>query len=88
MLGVIQQCLDPWLSEAPGASIQWLLLSPNDVLCVRVAVKILFQLLPGERVQLLDARDCDIFDLVVGTVLDERSIDLSGAENDSVDLVA
>ena len=89
MLRVVQQCLDPWLSESPCACVERLLLRPDNCPNIWVAVEIVPKLCPREGVQLLNARDRDIFVLVyvLLAVLDQRSIHLTGAQDDAVDLV-
>lgn len=86
VLRVVQQRLDPRLSEAPRASIERLLLRPDDILRVRVAVEVLFELLPGEGVQLLNAGDGHVADVIVGAVLVQRGVDLACAKDDTRDL--
>lgn len=85
-LGLVQQSLDSGLSETPGSGVQWLLLTPDDCLGVLVAVEVLLELLPWERVQLLNSSDGGVLQTVVGTVLVESGVDLTRAENDTVNL--
>ena len=87
VLSVIEQSLDTGLSEAPGTSVERLLLGPDDRLGVRVLVKVLLQLLPREGVQLLKTGDGDVVNLVIGAVLVEGGPDLTRAKNDSVNLL-
>lgn len=87
MLRVIQQSLNSRLRERPGARIQRLLLAPNDRLCIRVAVEVLFQLRPWEWVELLDTGDGGVGQVVLLAVFEESGEDLAGAEDDAVDLV-
>lgn len=87
VLGVVEQGLNARLSEAPGTGVERLLLGPDDGLGVGVLVKVLLELLPGEGVQLLNASEGDVVDVVLGTVLVESSPDLTAAENDSVNLL-
>jgi hypothetical protein len=87
VVSVVEQGLNARLSEAPGTSVERLLLSPDDGLGVGVLVKVLLELLPGEGVQLLNAGEGDVVDVVLGTVLVESSPDLTTAENDSVNLL-
>jgi len=84
---LIQQCLDARLHETPRASIQRFLLTPNDVLGVWVGVEILFQLRPGERIELLNAGDGRILETVGLSVFDESGVDLSCAEDDAVNFI-
>ena len=62
-------------------------MTPDNGLGVRVHVEILLQLGPREWVQLLDTGDGDILDILVGTVLVQGGIDLTGAENDTINLI-
>ena len=87
VLSLVQDSLDTWLSEGPSTGVKWLLLTPDDGLSVLVGVEVLLNLLPWERVQLLDTGDGSIGDVVVGTVLDESGVDLSGTEDDTLDVV-
>lgn len=87
MLGVVQQCLDPRLHETPRSSIERLLLSPNNCLGVGVHVQVLIELRPGERVELLDAGQGNVFNLVSGTMLVQRSVYLTRAEDHTIDLI-
>lgn len=86
MLRVVQECLDSRLGETPCTSVQRLLLTPDDRLCVGVGVEVLLQLLPRERVQLLNSGDGSVLDVVVGAVLGESGIYLTGAKDDTVNL--
>ena len=76
---LVQERLDARLHEAPGSRVEGLLLRPDDRLCVGVGVEVLAQQLPGEGVELLDARDG-------GAVLVQGGVDLAGAEDDAGDL--
>lgn len=87
VLRLVEQRLDARLREAPRARVQRLLLRPHDVLGVRVRVQVLLQLLPGEGVQLLDARDGCVFDALVGPVLVQRGVDLARADYDAGDVL-
>lgn len=87
VLSVVEQGLNTRLGEAPGTSVERLLLGPDDGLGVGVLVKVLLELLPGEGVQLLNAGEGDVVNVVLGTVLVESSPDLTTAENDSVNLL-
>lgn len=84
--GLVEQRLNTGLGEAPRARVQRLLLSPDNGLGVGVAVEVLTELLPWEGVKLLDTSNGNVVDVVVSAVLGERSIDLSRAENDTVNL--
>jgi hypothetical protein len=84
---LVEERLNSRLSEAPSARVQRLLLAPHNIPGVRVAVQVLLQLGPWERIELLDTSDGNIFDLVTGSVFGESGVDLSGAENDAFDLV-
>lgn len=68
VLCLVEQGLYSGLDETPGSGIERLFLTPDDVLGVGVAVKVLLKLLPGEWVQLFDTGDGGVGDVVVGTV--------------------
>lgn len=87
VLGSIQQGLDTGLGETPGTGVQRLLLSPDDVLGVGVAVEVLLELSPGEGVQLLDTGDGSVADVVGLTVLDQSGVHLTRAENHTLNLL-
>ena len=87
MLGLVQERLDPRLHERPSAGIQRLLLTPDDVLGIRILVQVFLEQCPWERIQLLDARKCSVLDLVRLTVLDKCGVHLTRAHDDSFDLV-
>ena len=61
VLGAIEQGLDSRLGETPCTGIERFFLTPNDSLGVGVSVEIFLQLLPRERVQLLDTGDGGVF---------------------------
>ncbi len=86
VLRVIQQCLESRLREAPSAGIQRLFLRPHDILGVWVHVEVFLQLRPREGVELLDACDGSVFVFLVGTVLVQSGVDLTGAEDDAFDV--
>lgn len=88
VLGLVQECLDTGLGEAPSTRVKRLLLRPDDGLGVGVAVEVLLELLPREGVELLETRDGDIVNLVLGAVLVQSGVDLTRAEDDAVDLLA
>ena len=54
---------------------------------MRVCVEVLLQQLPRERIQLFDTSDGCVLVALVGTVLVECSVDLTSAENDTVDFI-
>ena len=87
VVGLVEEGFDAGLDEAPGAGVEGLLLAPDDGLGVGVVVEVVLELLPGEGVELLDAGEGDVVDLVVGAVLVEGGVDLAGAEDDAVDLL-
>lgn len=87
VLCLVEQRLDTRLGVAPGTRVQRLLLGPDDRLGVGVQVEVLAQLFPGEGVELFDAGDGDVVDVVVGAVLVQGGVDLPRAEDDAVDLV-
>lgn len=69
MLRRIEQGLDPGLHETPRPRVQGFLLTPHDVLGVRVAVEILLELRPGEGIQLFDPCNGGRADALVGPML-------------------
>jgi hypothetical protein len=85
MLRLIQQRLDPRLHKTPPPRVQRLLLTPNDRLGVLVLIKVISELCPGEGIELLDARDGDVFATGGFAVFVEGGVDLAGAEDDAVD---
>lgn len=87
VLGVVEKSLKTGLSVGPGASVEGLLLGPDNGLGVRVHVEVLAELLPREGVELLDTSEGDVVDLVVLAVLEESGIDLTSAENDTLNLL-
>jgi hypothetical protein len=87
VLRLVEQRLDARLREAPRARVERLLLRPHNRLGVGVLVEVLAQLLPREGVQLLDARDGHIVNVVVGAVLVQRRVHLARAEDDALHLV-
>jgi hypothetical protein len=87
VFGMIEECLDARLSEAPGTGVERLLLAPDDGLGVGVHVEVLFQRFPGKGVELLDADDGCVLDALVGAVLVESGVDLACAEDDTLDFV-
>jgi hypothetical protein len=87
VLSVVEQGLDTGLSEAPGTGVERLLLAPDDGLGVGVLVEVLLELLPREGVQLLNAGESDIVDVVLRSVLVKGSPDLTSAEDNTFNLV-
>jgi len=87
VFSVVQQSLDSRLRKDPGTSIGRLFLAPDDGLGIRVAVQVLFELLPWEGEDLLDASDGDVLQTLLGTVLDECGINLTRTKDHSVDLL-
>lgn len=87
VISLVQDSLDTWLSEGPGTSVKRLLLTPDNGLGVLVGVEVFLNLLPWEWVQLLDTSNGGIGDVVVGAVLDESGVDLSGTEDNTLDVV-
>ena len=86
-LGLVQQSLDSGLGETPSTGVQWLFLTPDNSLGVLVAVEVLLELLPWEGVQLFNSSDGGVLEVVVGTVFVQSSVDLTRAENDTVDFL-
>lgn len=87
VLSLVQDSLNTWLSEGPGTSVKWLLLTPDNGLGVLVGIEVLLNLLPWEWVQLLDTSNGGIGDVVVGAVLEESGVDLSGTKDNTLDVV-
>lgn len=87
VLSLVEQRLDTRLRKCPSTSVQRLLLSPDNGLGIGVAVEILLELLPWERVELLDTGDGHIINLVVGAVLVQRGVNLAGANDDSINFL-
>ena len=87
MFGLVEEGLNAWLGERPRAGIKRLFLAPNDCLSVRIHVKVLLQLLPWKRVQLLNARDGRVEVFVFGPVFMQCDIYLAGTEDDTVNLL-
>lgn len=87
VLGGVKQSLNTGLGVRPGTGVQRLLLGPDDVLGVGVAVKVLLELSPREGVQLLNTGDSSVADAVSLTVLGQSSVNLARAENDTLDLL-
>lgn len=87
VLSVVEQSLDTGLSEAPSTGVERLLLAPDDGLGVRVHVEVLLELLPREGVQLLNAGESDIVDVILRSVLLEGGPHLTSAENNTLNLV-
>lgn len=79
VLRVVQESLNSRLCKAPSTCIQWFFLRPDDGFCVRIHVKILFELSPGEGVQLLDTGDGDGVELLLGAVFVQGHVNLTGA---------
>lgn len=87
VLCLVEKGLNARLREGPSTSVQRLLLTPDDGLRVGVHIEVLLELLPWEGVQLLNAGDGGVLDLLAGTVLVESGVDLTCAEDDTLDLV-
>lgn len=87
VLSVVEQSLNAGLGEAPSTGVKRLLLAPDNCLGVGVHVEVLLKLLPREGVQLLNASEGNIVDLVLGSVLVKSGPDLTSAENDTLNLV-
>lgn len=84
---MIQRSLDSRLYESPRSGVQWLFLTPYDGLRIGIAVQIVSELSPGERIDLFDSCDCCIGDLVGISVLDKRSVDLTATQYHSFDIL-
>lgn len=86
VLSVIQQGLNPRLREAPRAGVQRLLLSPDDGLGIGIHVEVLLQLLPWERIELLDASYGDRVEIVLFAMFVQGDVSLARTQYDAVDL--
>lgn len=69
VLGLVEKSLNTGLGEAPSTSVERFLLGPDNGFGVRVHVEVLLQLLPREWVELLNAGESHVVNLVVGSVL-------------------
>lgn len=87
VLGLVQQSLNARLGVAPGTRIQRLFLSPDNIAGVGVAVEVLLELCPREGVKLLDTSDSSVADAISLTVLQQGSVNLSGAQDDTLNLL-
>lgn len=87
VLSLVEKGLNAWLGEAPGPSVERLFLTPNNVLGVGVRVEVLLKLGPWEGVELLYAGNGRVGELVGSTVLVKCCVDLSCAEDDTLNLV-
>lgn len=77
MLRIADDCIQSWLYKAPATSVKRLLLSPDDFFHIWIFVQLVAELRPREGVQLLDANNNNIIDLVGFAVFDERSVNLT-----------
>jgi hypothetical protein len=75
------------LSETPCTSVERLFLTPDDCLGIGVTVKVFLELLPWEWVQLLNTGNGSVLDSLISAVFVERGVNLSCAEDNSVDLL-
>lgn len=87
MLGGVEKRLKAGLSVRPGTRVQRLLLAPDDVLGVGVAVQVVLQLSPREGVQLFHPSDGGVADALSLAVLDKGSVDLARTDDDTLDLL-
>lgn len=87
VLGRVQHSLNTGLDERPGTGVERLLLAPDDVLSVGVAVQVLLQLVPGEGVQLLHTSDGGVADAIGLAVLDKGGVDLARAHDHTLNLL-
>jgi len=87
VLGLVEKSLDSGLGEGPWASVEGLLLCPDNSLSVRVRVEVLLELLPWEGVELLNTGDGGVGDLVLLAVLVQGGVGLTSAHNHALDLV-
>lgn len=87
VLGLVEQGLNAWLRETPGTCIKRLFLCPNDRLGIGVRVEVLLQLSPWEGVELLNTGNGSVGEVVGLAVLNQGSVDLTSAENDTLDFL-
>ena len=86
VLRLVEKSLDPRLGETPRSGVERFLLTPDDVLGVRVHVQVFLELCPGEGVQLLYACDRCVLVSFAGTMLVESGVGLAGAKNNALNL--
>ena len=89
VLGMVEQGLDARLNKAPCTCVEGLLLRPDNGLGVGVHVEVLAELVPRERVELLDAGEGDVFGIGAEglAVLVQGGPDLARAEDHALNLV-
>lgn len=83
----VKQSLDTRLHKAPSTGVERLLLGPDDILGVRVAVQVLLELSPWEGVELFNTGDSGVADALALTVLGKSSVDLTRAQDDTLNLL-
>lgn len=83
MGGLVEESLNAWLGETPSTRIKGLLLTPDNILSVRITIEVLLELQPWEWVQLLNTSNSGVLDAVTGSVLLQSGINLSGADNNT-----
>lgn len=84
---LVEQRLDTGLHKTPRAGVERLFLRPDDGLGVGIRVEVLLELSPWEWVELLDAGNGRVGDLVLLAVFVKGGVDLTSAYNDTLDLV-
>lgn len=87
VLSVVQQSFNSRLSETPCTGIKRFFLTPNNGFGIGVHVKVLFELLPWERVELFDTSEGSVLDVVVGAVFAQGGINLSCAKDNTLDVL-
>jgi hypothetical protein len=87
MFSVVQESFDSGLRKRPCTSVERLLLTPNDILGVRILVEIFLQLLPRKGIELLDTSDSSILETIGFTMFVKSRIYLTGAENDTLNFL-
>lgn len=87
VLCLIEESFDTRLDETPSTCIERFFLTPHNGLCVLVSVKVLLELLPREWVELFNASNRGVLDALIGAVLGQRGVDLTGTDYDTVDLI-
>lgn len=83
MLCIADDGIQSWLYKAPATGVKRLLLGPDDFVQIGVFVQLITELRPREGVQLLNANDSDIINLVSFAVFDKRGVYLTRANQET-----
>src|SRR5690606_38185030 len=78
--------LQLWGDETPGSHVLRFFLAPDQTGIAAVIVRDFRQAIAVQGIELFDADDSDLLDLVFGAVVAEIVIHLAGAKNDPVAL--